>query len=139
MDSILFYHTKYAISRYRTAPQLPILSTGKTGWQTGKRNEGAGRSRLEDAPSAPARHSMKRLEGTILEAMETMRFTAVVLEVRCCQLLVCDCCTRQQVLVNTDQACCFSRGDCVQIEHSGAMTASLPPQVSAIRITRICR
>ena len=33
---------------------------------------------------------------------------ATVLEVQQDSLLVCDCCTRQQVQVNTDQACCFS-------------------------------
>lgn len=71
--------------------------------------------------------------------METTVFQAEVLEVRNCQLLVCDCCTRQTVLVHTQQACCFSRGDRVEIKHSGAMTMSLPPQVSALRISRVCR
>ena len=61
--------------------------------------------------------------------METTVFQAEVLEVRNCQLLVCDCRTRQTVL----------RGDCVEIEYSGAMTMSLPPQVSALCISRVCR
>lgn len=51
-------------------------------------------------------------------------------------LRVCDCDTRQEILVHTDQACCFSCGDLVQIEFSGAMTMSLPPQISAICISR---
>ena len=80
--------------------------------------------------------------------METTVFQAEVLEVRNCQLLVCDCRTRQTVLVHTQQACCFSRaqqaccfsrGDRVEIEYSGAMTMSLPPQVSALCISRGCR
>ena len=71
--------------------------------------------------------------------METITFQAVVLEVRNGRLLVCDCRTRQTVLVHTQRACCFSRGDCVEIEYSGAMTMSLPPQVSALCISRVCR
>ena len=74
-----------------------------------------------------------------MESMETTVFQAEVLEVRNCQLLVCDCRTQQTVLVHTQRARCFSRGDCVEIEHSGAMTMNLPPQVSALRISRICR
>ena len=73
-----------------------------------------------------------------MESMETTVFQAEVLEVRNCQLLVCDCCTRQTVLVHTQQACCFSRGDCVEIEYSGIMTMSLPPQISALSISRDC-
>lgn len=68
-------------------------------------------------------------------AMETM--TATVLQVCCCSLLVCDQCTRQEVLVHTDNACCFCVGDCICIKHSGAMTASIPPQVSACSICKI--
>jgi len=71
--------------------------------------------------------------------METTVFQAEVLEVRNCQLLVCDCRTGQTVLVHTQQACCFSRGDCVEIEYSGIMTMSLPPQISALGISRDCR
>lgn len=74
-----------------------------------------------------------------MESMETTVFQAEVLEVRNCQLLVCDCRTGQTVLVHTQQACCFSRGDRVEIKHSGAMTMSLPPQVSALCISRVCR
>ena len=74
-----------------------------------------------------------------MESMETTVFQAEVLEVRNCQLLVCDCRTGQTVLVHTRRACCFSRGDCVEIEYSGAMTMSLPPQVSALCISRVCR
>ena len=74
-----------------------------------------------------------------MESMETTVFQAEVLEVRNCQLLVCDCRTRQTILVHTQRACCFSRGDCVEIEYSGAMTMRLPPQVSALCISRVCR
>ena len=52
-------------------------------------------------------------------------------------LLVCDRCTGQNVLVHTDRACCYCCGDEVRIEYSGAMTMSIPPQISAQRISRL--
>ena len=61
---------------------------------------------------------------------------ARVLEVQCCSLLVCDCDTCQQVQVNTDDACCYRVGDCLCIHYNGAMTNSLPPQISATCIHR---
>ena len=70
-----------------------------------------------------------------MEQMEPTVFQAVILEVRSRQLLVCNCSTRQTILVHTDQAC-FSQGEQVLIQYSGAMTMSLPPQISAISITR---
>ena len=73
--------------------------------------------------------------------METARMEQMKARVICQEcgdrLLVCDCSTCQQVMVHTDQACCFSAGELVCIEYSGAMTMSLPPQVSASRIWRI--
>ena len=36
--------------------------------------------------------------------------TAKILRVCCCDLLVCDTCTCQEVLVHTPRACCFSVG-----------------------------
>lgn len=68
---------------------------------------------------------------------ETITMCAVVLCVRASGLLVCDCCTGQEVLVHTDRACCFSCGDLVRIEYSGIMTMSLPPQITALCITRV--
>lgn len=62
--------------------------------------------------------------------------TARVLEVRCDSLLVCDCSTCQQVQVNTANACCYQVGDCLCIHYSGAMTNSIPPQISATCIHR---
>ena len=73
-----------------------------------------------------------------MEQTESTVLNAVILKVWDCQLLVCDCCTGQAVLVHTDQACCFSRGDRVQIEYSGVMTMSLPPQICATSISRSC-
>ena len=64
--------------------------------------------------------------------METIALQTGVREVRNGRLLVGDCRTGQTVLVHPQQACCFSRGDCVEIEYSGAMTMSLPPQVNAL-------
>ena len=68
----------------------------------------------------------------------TTTMCAAVLCVHDCSLLVCDCSTRQKVLVHTDQACCFSCGDYVRIEYSGMMTMSLPPQITALSISRVC-
>ena len=70
-----------------------------------------------------------------MEAIDSIVLTACVLERRCRALLVCDCCTGQQILVCTDHASCFNPGDRVCIEYSGAMTRSLPPQITAWRVT----
>ena len=59
---------------------------------------------------------------------------AQVLEVNTDSLLVCDLYNAQRVQVNTDCACHFCPGDRVCIHYSGAMTMSLPPQISAIKI-----
>ena len=68
---------------------------------------------------------------------EHMTMRACVLRVCCCQLLVCDLCTCQKVLVHTDDACCFRAGQRVCIEYSGAMTNSIPPQITADSICRM--
>ena len=52
---------------------------------------------------------------------------AKILRVCCCDLLVCDVCTCQEIL-----------GECVCIEYSGAMTMSIPPQITAADIRRVC-
>lgn len=65
------------------------------------------------------------------ECGETVTMNACVLRVCCCELLVCDLCTCQEVLVHTNQACCFQVGQRVCIEYNGAMTMSIPPQISA--------
>ena len=64
--------------------------------------------------------------------------SATVLRARRGELLVCDCATRREVVVHTDQACCFCPGDQVCIRYSGAMTNSLPPQISADTVTHMC-
>ena len=56
---------------------------------------------------------------------------ATVCNVERNQLLVCDHATQQEVVVHTDQACCFHVGDCICIHYNGIMTASIPPQISA--------
>lgn len=43
----------------------------------------------------------------------------------------------QEVVVHTPRAGCFRPHDMVRIEYNGVMTASIPPQISAIQITRI--
>ncbi|MDD3346986.1 hypothetical protein [Oscillibacter sp.] len=74
--------------------------------------------------------------------METASCTtmcATVREVCPCHLLVCDHSTDQEVLVHTPEACCFSCGECVCIHFSGAMTMSIPPQITATCIHRVNR
>lgn len=66
---------------------------------------------------------------------------ATVLEVQHGSLLVRDRRTSQEVIVHVRFARNFRRGDIVSILYSGAMTRSIPPQITAIRIFRIgfCR
>lgn len=66
-----------------------------------------------------------------------MIMLATVVSVRDDHLLVIDLSNRQQVRVNTREASRFRLGDIVRIRYSGAMTRSIPPQISAIRIVRI--
>ena len=73
--------------------------------------------------------------------LEQNNRTTMIARVICaerCRLLVCDCSSHQRVLVRSDDACCFSRGDCVCIHYSGAMTMSIPPQITADCIHRHC-
>ncbi len=65
---------------------------------------------------------------------EPVTMKACILRVCYCELLVCDLSTCQEVLVHTENACCFQVGQRVCIEYSGAMTMSIPPQISAICI-----
>lgn len=65
-----------------------------------------------------------------------MTMIAKVLCVEECHLLVCDCETHQEVIVHTDNACCFRRNECICIHYNGIMTASLPPQITATCIER---
>ena len=62
---------------------------------------------------------------------------ATILEVQCCELLVCEKCTCQKVLVHADDACTFHCGECVCIHYNGMMTNSLPPQITAHHIERM--
>lgn len=66
-----------------------------------------------------------------------MTMQAIVIKVRPGNLLVFDESMSQTVVVHTPNACRFRVGNCVSIFYSGIMTASIPPQISAIRITRI--
>ena len=59
---------------------------------------------------------------------------ARILEVRCGDLLVCDLQTNQEVVVHTPNSCRFRTGDHICIHYNGAMTMSIPPQISADRI-----
>ncbi len=66
-----------------------------------------------------------------------MLIYAEVLETGRNQILVRDCNTSQEVAVNLQNGCNFSVGDTVQIIYNGMMTMSIPPQISAGRITVI--
>ncbi|WP_161846005.1 hypothetical protein [Pseudoflavonifractor sp. 524-17] len=63
-----------------------------------------------------------------------MTMLATVCQVYSDALLVCDHATHQEVVVNTSQAASFQPGNQVRIQYSGAMTRSIPPQISAICI-----
>lgn len=67
--------------------------------------------------------------------MTTMHGT--VRQVNCDSLLVCDCETEQEVLVYTGCACCFRPCDHVCVCYSGAMTMSIPPQITANNIKKV--
>lgn len=71
---------------------------------------------------------MQRLE------VLTMFMQASVLDVQWGRLLVLDLLTRQRVIVNTPDAQWFRPGDLVRIWYSGAMTKSIPPQITALSI-----
>lgn len=68
--------------------------------------------------------------------MESVSMKARVLQIRGNDLLVCDCRTKQEVLVHTDDTCRFYVGETVCITYSGIMTMSIPPQISAKDISQ---
>lgn len=74
------------------------------------------------------------------ECRESVTLNARVLRVCCCELLVRDLCGCQEVLVHTSSACRFRPGQCVSITYSGAMTMSIPPQITAecVRLMNNC-
>ena len=65
-----------------------------------------------------------------------MTMCAVILEISDRRLLVRDSQTDQEIAVNTRCNCNFRVGDRVIIVYNGAMTRSIPPQISAIRIRK---
>lgn len=65
----------------------------------------------------------------------TMR--ATVLSAQNCRMSVCDQSTSQEVVVHSPCACHFRAGDQVCIMYSGAMTMSIPLQITADFITRL--
>lgn len=66
-----------------------------------------------------------------------MVMIATVLEVRPGNLLVRDRRTSQKVIVHTPLARRFRPGNIVRILYSGAMTMSIPSQITAIHIALI--
>ena len=66
-----------------------------------------------------------------------MIMCADVIEVNNDNLLVRDNRTEQEVIVNTPCTCRINAGDRIRIVYNGAMTNSLPPQISSRKIFRI--
>ena len=73
----------------------------------------------------------------VLIVIMTAIMTATVLSIQRGSMLVFDFFNRQQVQVNTNNTFRFCPGDLVRIRYNGAMTMSIPPQISAISIVRI--
>ena len=69
--------------------------------------------------------------------MSETTMCAVVCQVQDSFLLVCDQSSCQQVQVNTSCASCYSAGDRICIHYNGAMTNSIPPQISADCIHKV--
>lgn len=65
------------------------------------------------------------------------KMIATVLEVNSDSLLVCDNQTQQEVIVFTNCTCNFQEDDKIIIFYNGIMTRSLPPQINAIRISKL--
>ena len=74
-----------------------------------------------------------------MEEMACARMCATVLQVCRDRLLVCDDGGCRRVVVHTEDACRFCRGDRVCIRYSGAMTNSLPPHLTAESVSCLCR
>ena len=84
-------------------------------------------------PPSLAYHILLRTQlGVIIMIM-----VATVLSVQRGNMLVFDFSNRQQAQVNTNNTFRFCPGDLVRIRYNGAMTMSIPPQISAISIVRI--
>lgn len=66
-----------------------------------------------------------------------MIMIATVLRTEAGSLLVRDLRTGEEVRVITSNAWRFRRGDRIRITYSGAMTRSIPPQITATSIRRI--
>ncbi|HIS68935.1 MAG TPA: hypothetical protein IAA58_06165 [Candidatus Gallacutalibacter stercoravium] len=68
--------------------------------------------------------------------MQVTTMRARVLRVRNNSMLVYDQNGRQTVVVNTTEALRYRPGERVCILYSGAMTRSIPPQITALCISR---
>lgn len=66
-----------------------------------------------------------------------MILNTIVQQVNMNSLLVREIGSNNEYQVNVFNARRFSRGDCVRIIHTGQMTLSIPPQISAISVQRI--
>lgn len=64
-----------------------------------------------------------------------MTMQAIVLSVQCDGLLVLDLSTNSRVRVHYPNSCRFRVGGRICIRYNGVMTRSIPPQITADRIT----
>ena len=71
-----------------------------------------------------------------MEPSQSVWMCARVLQVCRDALLVRERRLGQEVLVHTDKAACFRPGEWLMIRHLPQMTMSIPPQISALEITR---
>ena len=69
--------------------------------------------------------------GSTVEPDKSVTMYATVCRSCASQLLVCDHCTNQAVVVHAGNALCFCPGCQVCIHYNGVMTHSIPPQISA--------
>lgn len=73
----------------------------------------------------------------ITEGEKIMELDAIVQQVNMNSLLVREIDTNNEYIVNVSNTRGFARGNCVRINHTGQMTLSIPPQITAISIRRI--
>ena len=86
-----------------------------------------------ESPDLFHRHILLRAQLEVI----IMVMVATVLSTQRSNMLVFDFSNRQQVQVNTNDTFRFCPGDLVRIRYNGAMTMSIPPQISATSIVRI--
>lgn len=65
------------------------------------------------------------------------KMTGTITEITSCYILINEE-MHGEVRINTKCGCRFNVGDTIEVTHNGAMTMSIPPQISAIKICKVC-